>query len=46
MYIDDIRTNKSTKGPPSLNLFAKNVTTIKKIAISAPFKIESCQNIH
>ena len=38
MYIDEVSANKSTKGPFSIYLFAKNVTTIKKIAISAPFK--------
>ena len=36
--MDEESTNKSTKGPFSEYLFAKKVTTIKKIAISAPFK--------
>ena len=42
--MDEESTNKSTKGPFSEYLFAK-VTTIKKIAISAPLKIVSYQNI-
>ena len=38
IYIEDVKTNKSINGPLLVDLFAKNVTTIKKMAISAPFK--------
>ena len=38
MYKDEESTNKSAREEFSPYLLAKKVTTIKKIAISAPFK--------